>query len=103
MTRLEQLHQFLEDDPTDPFNIYALAIEYQKTDSAEALKLFERILHDYPNYLPVYYTLGKFYESIGNVSLASATFEAGITKAREQHEAKAQRELQSALNLLMFE
>jgi lipoprotein NlpI len=38
MTRLEQLHQFLQEDPADPFNLYALAIEYQKTDIPHALK-----------------------------------------------------------------
>ena len=103
MTRLEQLHQFLEEDPNDPFNLYALAIEYQKINATEALKLFERILNEHQNYLPVYYTLGKFYERTGNVAQASQTFAAGIEKARVMCESKAQRELQSALDELMFE
>ena len=27
--RIKLLEQYLEDDPSDPFNLYALALEYQ--------------------------------------------------------------------------
>ena len=103
MTRLEQLHQFLHEDPHDPFNLYALAVEYQKHDSSQALQYFERLTREHEDYLPVYYTLGKFYADLGNTESAIAAFEKGIEKAREQNEVKTQRELRSALDELMFE
>lgn len=103
MTRLEQLHQFLNEDPQDPFNIYALAVEYQKHDSSQALRYFEQLTREHENYLPVYYMLGKFYANQGNTESAIAVFEKGIEKAREQKDVKTQRELRSALDELMFE
>jgi tetratricopeptide (TPR) repeat protein len=103
MTRLEQLHQFLNDDPADPFNLYALAIEYQKHDLREALRYFEQLVREHENYLPVYYTLGKLYVTTGQTELAMKVFEKGISKAREQNEPKTLRELRSFLDELMFE
>jgi tetratricopeptide (TPR) repeat protein len=103
MTRLEQLHQFLEEDPTDPFNLYALALEYQKHDVAHAQRYFEQLVREHENYLPVYYTLGKLYAGEGQTELAMKVLEKGIVKAREQQEGKTLRELRTALDELMFE
>src|SRR5688572_14876349 len=103
MTRLEQLHKFLEEDPTDPFNVYALALEYQKHDTLKALGWFEQLVREHEDYLPVYYTLGKFYIDEGQNDLAMKVFEKGIEKAREQNNAKTLRELSTALDELMFE
>jgi hypothetical protein len=103
MTRLQQLQQFLKDDPNDPFNIYALALEYLKSDRAESLRLFDDLLLHHSDYLPVYYTAGKFLAEADEVKRAIAVFETGIEKARQQQEAKTARELQSALDELLFE
>ena len=53
-TLLTQLKIFYEEDPSDPFNLYALAMEYLKTDTAESGRLFEILLHDHSYYLPTY-------------------------------------------------
>jgi tetratricopeptide (TPR) repeat protein len=102
MTRLEQLHQFFQEDPTDPFNLYALAIEYQKHNAAKAQQYFEQLMNEHENYLPVYYTLGKFYADTGDTDHAIQTFEKGIEKAKAQNETKTHRELKSALDELMY-
>ena len=103
MTRLEQLQQFLKEDPNDPFNLYALALEYLKSDSKEAHRLFDELLSYHPDYLPTYYTAGKRFADDGLVEKATKIFEDGIIKAREQQQAKTVRELQSALNELLFD
>lgn len=102
MTRLELLHQYYQEDPNDPFNLYALAIEYQKDNPEKAQLYFEQLMKDHEDYLPQYYTLGKFYADNGHTDLAIQTIEKGIEKAKEQNETKTHRELKSALDELMF-
>ena len=43
-TRLDTLLQFYHDDPNDPFNSYALAIEFLKSDIAKAKHYFEKTI-----------------------------------------------------------
>ena len=40
-SRIEQLKQFAKEDPNDPFNKYALALEYQKTDARKGIGNFQ--------------------------------------------------------------
>jgi tetratricopeptide (TPR) repeat protein len=101
-TRLETLLQFYNEDPADPFNIYGLAIEYQKSDPENATKFFEMLLQDHPDYVPTYYQAAKYFESIGNIERAITVYEKGILVARAQKESKAERELKSAYDELMF-
>jgi tetratricopeptide (TPR) repeat protein len=103
MTRLEQLQAFFNEDPNDPFNIYALALEYQKTDTQKALDFFNRLIHEHENYIPTYYHLAKLYAELGNREKSRTTFEQGIQKAKQQKDNKALRELQSAHQELLFE
>lgn len=101
MTRLEQLEKFLEEEPNDPFNLYALALELLKSNPEKALLLFNRLLHEFENYIPTYYTLASYYIDMDETEKARTILEKGIEKARSQQDAKALRELQSALNGLM--
>lgn len=102
MSRLHQLLQFLEEDHNDPFNIYALALEYQKLDSEKALTFFNALLESHADYVPTYYSLGKLYEELDEKEKAIETFENGIVKARNQNDFKTMRELQNALNEIQF-
>jgi len=101
MNRVEQLHQFLQEEPNDPFNIYALALEYQKTDIAKAKELFDRVLHEHETYVPVYYHAGNLYLELEMPDRAMLIFEKGIIEAKKQNELKAMRELQSVYNELI--
>jgi tetratricopeptide (TPR) repeat protein len=103
MTRLEQLRKFLEDDPGDPFNIYALALEYQKTDHSVALRLFKQLILEHPDYLATYYHLAKLYQELDEKENATKIYKAGIKKATEINDRKALQELQSAFQELLFE
>jgi len=100
MNRLEQLAQFLQEEPDDPFNIYALALEYQKTDATKAKALFDELLEKHPAYIPTYYHAGNLYIALERIDDAIVIFEKGISEARKQNALKALRELQAVYDEL---
>ncbi len=94
--RLEALLRFYEEDPNDAFTRFALAGEYLKLgDTERALAFFEALAEDDPDYIGVYYHLGKLYERLGRTEDAVAAYRRGIARARHDFHARA--ELQSAL------
>jgi len=103
MNRLDQLRQFVNDDPDDPFNRYALALEYIKSDTTQAAALFDELMQKHPDYLPTYYHAGNLFEALGNRDKAIDILQKGITLAQQQREFKALRELQSVLSELLYD
>ena len=101
--RITQLLQFYNEDPHDPFNVYALALEYLKHDRDRSRKLFEELLNDHKDYLPTYYHAAKFFQENGETEKATEVYEAGIALAKTVNDPKALRELRSAYEELMFE
>lgn len=95
---LDSLLSFYEEDPADPFNAYALAIEYAKSDNQEASRFFNLLLEKHPDYLPTYYHAGAFFAGINDVAKAEEVYEKGVELALVQKNAKAHRELLSAFN-----
>jgi tetratricopeptide (TPR) repeat protein len=100
LTRIEQLLKFLEEDPNDAFSLYALALEYKKSNPAKAENLFRLLLTNHPGYLPTYYQAGLMMEESGNTEEALDFYQKGIALARKLHDAAALKELQAAYNLL---
>ena len=100
-SRIEQLKEFLANDPADDFSEYALALEFEKTGSRkEALSHFENILKRNPSYLAVYYQAGRMYEAERDFANASAMYEKGIEVAAQQGNTKTLNELRTALELM---
>jgi lipoprotein NlpI len=95
--RLSQLLHFYEEDPTDPFNAYALALEYQTAEPARAEAFFTKLLTEFPDYLPTYYHAGQFFAERNDPERAIWVFEAGIALAEKTAQEKALRELRGAL------
>jgi hypothetical protein len=95
MNRLEQLRQFLADDPADPFNTYALALECLKHDVGEATSLLMDLLQNHPGYLPTYYQAATLLSATGKNAEALAVAEQGMTLAQIKGDLKARRELQA--------
>jgi len=95
-TRIEQLLAFLEEEPNEPFNIYALALEYTKAEPSKAIGYFEQLLHKHPNYVATYYHAGKLYEELEMEEKAEEAYKKGVEIATEQNEALALRELKNA-------
>jgi len=101
-SRLEQLLQFLEQDPCDPFNIYAVALEYRKTEPTTAKKYFDELLQNFPDYLPTYYHAGMLWQELEQINEAKEIFLKGMEKARKAGKTKDFNELQNVLNQLLY-
>lgn len=103
LSRLEQLLEFYKEDPNDPFNIYALANEYKSLDMEMALKYFEILVKEHPDYLATYYHLAQIYRDNDENELARITYEKGIEKASKTSEHLLLRELKNAYNEFLME
>ncbi|MFT6867101.1 MAG: tetratricopeptide (TPR) repeat protein [Cyclobacteriaceae bacterium] len=101
--RIKQLIKFMEEDPTDPFPKYALAIEHLQIDKQQSRKLFEDLLKNHPDYIGTFYHAANLYSELGEREKAEETFEAGIKKAKALNESHALKELQSAFLNFQFE
>ena len=99
-SRIELLEKFIKEDPADPFNYYALALEYQETNPSKARALFDDLLVNHAEYLPVYYTAGIFYAGLADESRALEILNQGVAVAKTKSDHKAMRELQSAIQNL---
>ncbi len=100
LQRIKLLERFIDEDPTDPFNYYALGLEYAKRDEQKALDIFIRLIGDHRDYLPTYYQLAKLYEQVGQKERALATYNNGILIAKQQKDFKTQQELAAGLEQL---
>lgn len=97
VNRVKSLRQFIQDDPSDPFNKYALALELiAKHEHKEALNWISELLSEHPDYVPTYYQAAHFYWDLGMIKQAGDTFDKGIRLALEQGEQKALVELRAA-------
>jgi Tfp pilus assembly protein PilF len=102
-TRLEQLLVFYQEDPNDPFNLYALAMEYLTIDSIKALGFLEQLLEHHSDYLPTYYQLAGLYVELGNNSKAEQTYLLGIKKAQAFNKTHTLAELNRAYQNFLFD
>jgi tetratricopeptide (TPR) repeat protein len=102
--RLKKLLEFLENEPEDPFLLYALATEYMRLDQVDqALAYYEKLVREHPGYVGTYYHLGKLYEALNRRDDAVLTYENGMKTARAARDNHALSELQGVYNELMDE
>lgn len=101
-SRLEILLGYYRTEPHDPFNLYALALEYSKHDLEKARQFFDLLLTDHPDYLPTYYHAARFYSELGDRDKAIIVYEKGIDLATKLKEQKTLRELRSAYEEMLF-
>lgn len=98
---LEKLLLFYEEDPADPFNIYALALEYQKFDPLKAVEFFEMLLQKHPEYLPTYYHAAVFFANLEQIEKADLIYKNGIKLAEESGNIKTLGELRRAYRMFL--
>lgn len=96
--RIKMLEQFVADDPKDPFNHYALALELMKSNKEEARKIFEYLISKYPNYVPSYYQSALLLLEVSQNEEAVKIIEKGIAEAKKQNNLKAAGELRLLLD-----
>lgn len=103
MTRIDQLNQFISEDPTDEFPRYALALEYLNIDPFRAKKEFEELLSRSPDYLPTYYPAAHLLIELGDAAGAEQLFIKGINLAHLKANQKTEMELRTAYNQWLFD
>lgn len=99
--RLQTLLQFLEASPDDAFLRFALAKEYEGLQQDEdALAAYLQLRAQYPDYVGLYYHLGKLYERRQALQPALDTYTEGMAVATRLGDRHALSELAAArLNL----
>lgn len=102
-SRLEMLEKFYVEDPNDPFNAYALAMEYRNTDPTKAMKYFDELLEKHPSYLATYYQAAQLAFENANIDKAHKLYALGIELATHQQQHKTLKELRGALQLMLDE
>lgn len=95
--RLQQLLQFHSENPNDAFLLFALAKEHEKLANTEtALAFYQKIVTNSPDYVGVYYHLGKLLEKTNNPDQALETYKAGMVIAQKIGDRHALSELAEA-------
>jgi Tfp pilus assembly protein PilF len=103
LDRIQILIQFTKEEPENPFNWYALALEYCNTKPTETVMIFDQLLAEKPDYLPTYYTSAVFFAELGELEKAKSIFEKGIQLAQKTNQTKALGELKNKYQNFLFE
>ena len=99
--RLEILKQMLEQDPTNTFARYGLAMEFDKSDDLDqAVAEFHSLIAADENYAAAYFHGGQALEKLGKVDEARALYEKGIEVTTRKGDLHTRSEIEGALNLL---
>lgn len=98
LSKIKQLARQIKNNPGDSFSKFALALEFRKEGEFKKSQiLFEDILSNDPEYVGVYYHLGKLYEALDSLNDAKKMYEEGIEVASRQNEGRTEKELKEAL------
>lgn len=101
---LKKLAGYIKKNPDDSFSKFALALEFQKQGMYKKTRiLFENILQNDPEYVGVYYHLGKLYETMDRLEEARQMYRQGMRIAGNQQKERTKSELEEALAQLESE
>ncbi|WP_462250062.1 tetratricopeptide repeat protein [Ekhidna sp.] len=103
LERIQLLKTFIQDEPLNPFNKYALAMEYYEEAPDDALELLRDLRKAHPEYLPLYFKLAHLLWEEELWDEANDVFSEGIKLAEEQSDRKALSELKSAYQNFEFD
>ena len=101
--RIQLLEQYIQEEPENPFNRYALAMEYHDEAPNKALGLLEDLLQDHPDYLPTYFKAAHLLWEFERWEPADEIFQKGIALAKARQDQKALGELGSSYQNFLFE
>lgn len=99
MDRIALLTQVLEQNPTDAFARYGLAMAYAaegRTD--QALAEFDTLIHHNPDYVPAYQMSAQTLAKLNRTDHALARLKEGIDAAQRTHNAHAAGEMQALVD-----
>jgi lipoprotein NlpI len=98
MNRLEQLQQFYKEEPNDPFNLYALALEVAKSQPHQAFQVFKQLMTGFPDYVPAYYQAATLSLELALSNETKIILENGMSWAKSKNDMKAFNEMRQLLN-----
>lgn len=101
--RVNLLKEFIKKEPEDPFNKYALAMEYYDMEPIESLKILQSLLDNHPDYLPTYFKTAHLLWEEEKWDDADLVFQNGIKLAQKLGDQKALGELKAAYQNFEFD
>ena len=98
MSRIDELEALLDQEPDDPFLIYALAREYeQQLNTMQALLMYEHLVTNHPDYIATYYHYARLLWNAGNKKAAVQLIQQGIDTGMRVNDLHAVSEMKSLL------
>ena len=99
--RLEMLEKLIEAGSKDPFHHYARALELRSLGQAQAaLGALERVIGEFPEYVPSYLIAAQLGVELGDGARARAFCDQGLLAARRARNDHAEAELMELLGSL---
>ena len=99
--RLEILKSMVEQNPTDSFARYGLAMEYRNSgDLQSAMAEFRSLMSINPDYSPAYFHGGQTLERMGLLDEAREVYTKGVEVTVRTSNEHARSEMQGALDML---
>ena len=99
MDKIATLSEVLEQNPTDAFARYALAMAFVSEGRADdALREFALTLEHNPDYVPAYQMSAQAMLKLGRVDEARSRLANGLVVAQRAHNARASSEMQAMLD-----
>jgi predicted TPR repeat methyltransferase len=95
--RVEKVRAMLAASPDDTFLLYALAMEYKKTDAPQSIELLRRVIQLDPLQSYAYFQLGQVQELTGDTEAAKDAYRQGIAAAGRAGDDHARHEITAAL------
>jgi hypothetical protein len=97
-SRREKIEAMLQDDPTDTFLRYGLALEWEKEGNHEAsLQQLHGLMRDATPYVPAFFMAGQQLTRLQRISEARTALREGIEHARQQGNGHAAGEMSEFL------
>ena len=101
MDKIAMLSEILTMNPSDAFARYGLAMEYAgRGETPEALKEFDRLLTEHPDYTAGYFMAAQTLVKAGRTEEAKARLAQGVASAQRTGNAHALGEMQALLEEL---
>ena len=100
-TRLEILKSMVEQNPSDSFARYGLAMEYRNSgDLTAAISEFRSLIAAHPDYPAAYFHGGQTLERLSLADQAREMYQQGIEASTRKGDLHTRDEIQAALDLM---
>lgn len=101
MNRRQKIEAMLEDDPSDIFLRYSLAMELRtEGDHERSLSQLDELMKEQPACVPAFFMAGQQLVDLDRIDEARTTLRTGIEEARNQGDAHAAAEMSDFLTSL---